>query len=106
MQKLAKDIDCGNAERAGEIMASFAASCPVHLPPPIVDVTRIYVSRVLERDFHSLSGCDHYEIGYKNIPAKNPDMWCDSRIAECFNKEDMDKITTALNFAHQQGIIQ
>lgn len=106
MQKLAKDIDCSNTERAREVMASFAASCPVHLPPPIVEVTRIYVSRVLERDCHDLSSCDHYEIGYKNIPAKNPNMWCDSRIAEVFNREDMNKITTALNFAHQQGLIQ
>lgn len=106
-KKLARDISGVNAAHAAEIMAQFAASCPMHLPPPIVEVTRVYVSHVWsKRDFHNLPGRDHYEVGYKNIPAKNPNMWCDSRIAEVFNREDMNKITTALNFAHQQGLIQ
>lgn len=105
-KKLTRDVSGVDATHADEIMAQFAASCPVHLPPPIVEVTRVYVSRMLERDFPNLPGCNHYEVGYRNIPAKSPNMWCDSRIAECFNKEDMNKITTALNLAHQQGIIQ
>ena len=107
MQKPARAVDEATCKRTKELMTQFAAGCPVHLPPPIVEVSRTYVSRSWSKnDFSDYPGPLHYEVGYKNIPAKHPDMWCDSRVVECFNKEDAEKLTTALNFAHQQGIIQ
>jgi hypothetical protein len=74
---------------------------------PKVTVTREYVCREFElgpaRDGHVYV---HREIGVRAVPdAQFPQGWCDSRVAECWNTKDMNTITLALNFAHQQGVI-
>lgn len=86
---------------------SLLSECPVPLPFPLVAVTRRYVSRSWSKvDLYGNPGIMHYEVGYQNVPPKIPEYWCDIRLLESFDKQTADMVTTALNFAHQQGIIE